>query len=535
MFDVVAFADVVLPTNCSLTNRSKLQNAAASGLPRVSDWVDATPVNTSNTTMQHPRLSLLIMVVAIGAGTPVLFAQGRNERAGLELFEKKIRPALIEHCYECHAVDSDDIGGDLLVDSRAALLEGGETGPAIVAGKPRDSILMRAIDYSDLEMPPDEKLPDSVIADFRRWIALGAPDPRVDSTSVDAKQKALDEPKQAPVDLWSLQPVAKVPLPPVDDQRWPLSDVDRFVLARLEQQGLQPSDDADPITLVRRIYFDLVGLPPSPAQVAAFVADPSQRHLEEVVDRLLASAEFGERWGRHWLDVARYGESAGSSRDVLMLYAWRYRDYVIDAFNADMPFDRFITEQIAGDLLPAETEEDRFRQTVATGLLAIGSKSLNGGNLKYDVIDDQIDVVSKAVLGLTVACARCHDHKFDPIPTKDYYSLAGIFLSTDTLYGGGTKRPKTAAEKRNLYLTLSEDLDPEVVKQRDDVAKKVAQLEKQINSSKKRVTTLQSGIPKEFHNQPGRGDPRFGRSETGQSHSAVSRFVPYSETPRGRS
>ncbi len=269
----------------------------------------------------------------------------------------------------------------------------------------------------------------------------------------------------------------------------------------MEHEGLGPNDDAEPAALLRRVHFDLVGLPPTPQEVAAFVADPSAIHLEQIVDRLLASALFGERWGRHWFDIARYGESAGSSRDVLMPYAWRYRDFVIDAFNADMPFDRFVTEQIAGDLLPAETAEDKYRQTVATGLLAIGSKSLNGGNLTFDVIDDQIDVISKAVLGLTVTCARCHDHKFDPIPTKDYYSLAGIFLSTDTRYGGGTKRPQTAAEKGELYLTLSEELDPEVAKQQAEVRKKFAQLEQQVNSSRKRVKTLQADIPQRFHEQ----------------------------------
>ena len=195
--------------------------------------------------------------------------------------------------------------------------------------------------------------------------------------------------------------------------------------------------------------------------MAAFLADPSEEHFAKIVDDLLASQHFGERWGRHWLDVARYAESAGSSRDVLMLYSWRYRDYVIDALNKDIPFDRFVTEQIAGDLLPAENEQERHRLLVATGLLALGSKSLNGGNLTNDVIDDQIDVISKSILGLTVSCARCHDHKFDPIPTADYYSLAGIFLSTDTRYGGNTKRPANAKEKAAVYLPLRTDPNPE--------------------------------------------------------------------------
>ncbi|MGI9470712.1 MAG: PSD1 and planctomycete cytochrome C domain-containing protein, partial [Rubripirellula sp.] len=414
----------------------------------------------------------------------------------------KIRPALIQYCYECHAVDSDDVGGELLLDSRAGWSDGGETGPAIVPGKPRDSLLMRAMEYRDLEMPPDEKLPDSVIADFRRWINMGAPDPRK-----MPKSKIDEEPEEEVVDLWSLKPVQIHEPPPVQLADWPRNDLDRFVLHRLESQQMQPNEDATHETLIRRLYFDLIGLPPAAEIVDAFIADPSDEHYAAIVDQLLASTHFGERWGRHWLDVARYGESAGSSRDVLMLYAWRYRDFVIDAFNSDMPFDRFVTEQVAGDLLPAEGEEDRCRQRVATGLLAIGSKSLNGGNLTYDVIDDQIDVVSKAVLGLTVSCARCHDHKFDPIPTKDYYALAGIFLSTETRYGGGTKRPKTAQEKAKLYVILDADLDPEVAEAQAAARKKFDQLSRQVNSSRKRVKTLESEIPKAFLNQPDKTIP----------------------------
>ena len=422
-------------------------------------------------------------------------------RAGHELFEKKIRPALIRYCYECHAADSSDIGGELLLDSPMALLRGGETGPAVVPGKPRDSLLQRAIEYRDLEMPPDEKMPDEVIAAFRRWIALGAPDPRK-ATDEEPSHVADIEPERA-VELWSLQPVERKQPPEVSDEEWIRSDVDRFILAQLDEAGLEPNKDTDPATLLRRLYFDLVGLPPSPQEVRAFVAEPSDAHFESIVDRLLASPQFGERWGRHWLDVARYGESAGSSRDVLMLYAWRYRDYVIDCFNEDVPFDRFITEQIAGDLLPAESEAERQRQIIATGLLAIGSKSLNGGNLTYDIIDDQIDVMSKSVLGMTVSCARCHDHKFDPIPTRDYYSLAGFFLSTETRYGGGTKRPKSPKEKAQQYLVLDQPLSPEEAKQRTERLKKAEQLDKQVAASRKRVKALAGKVPVEFR---GSGD-----------------------------
>ncbi len=441
-----------------------------------------------------PRLILLIFVSAISL--PAAAAPPRN-RAGLDLFEKKIRPALIQYCYECHAADSDDVGGELLLDSRAAVLAGGETGPAVVPGKPRDSLLMRAIEYRDLEMPPDEKLPDNVIADFRRWIALGAPDPRTGKPAATEQE----QPRQ-PVDLWSFQPVVDPAVPAIQSD-WPRTDVDRFVLTKLQQQNLTPNPDAEAAALIRRVYFDLIGLPPSPEEVADFVADPSEEHLQSIVDRLLCSSQFGQRWGRHWLDIARYGESAGSSRDVLMLYAWRYRDYVIDSLNDDVPFDQFVTEQLAGDLLSADTPSERQRQTIATGLLAIGSKSLNGGNLTYDVIDDQIDVVCKAVLGLTVSCARCHDHKFDPIPTKDYYSLAGFFLSTDTRYGGSTKRPKSAKEKSAVYLTLGPELDPQAAQTLEETQKKIDQLRKQVASSNNRIKSLEPKVPAEY-----RGDAK---------------------------
>lgn len=435
------------------------------------------------------RLCLLLTVAFCAVSVR---AQSPRRRAGLELFEKKIRPALIQHCYECHAEDSDDIGGELLLDSRDAVLAGGETGPAIVSGKPGDSLLMRAIEYRDLEMPPDEKLPDDVIANFRRWISMGAPDPRSQATAV-----AEDNVTETAVELWSLTPITDPDVPEITSA-WPRIDADRFILGKLSQQGIEPNPDADPATLLRRVHFDLVGLPPSPTEVAEFISDPSDEHLAEVVDRLLSSSQFGERWGRHWLDIARYGESAGSSRDVLMPYAWRYRDYVIDSVNDDVPFDRFVTEQVAGDLLAAESPRDSGRHTIATGLLAIGSKSLNGGNLTYDVIDDQIDVISKSILGMTVSCARCHDHKFDPIPTADYYALAGIFLSTDTRYGGGTKRPKNAKEKSNVYLTLGQPVDEATAKAYQQARTRVDQLTKQVASSTKRVKALAADIPGDY-------------------------------------
>ena len=352
----------------------------------------------------------------------------------LDFFEKKIRPVLVKTCYECHSADSEDVDGGLRVDLREGLLKGGETAPAVVPGDPQESLLIAALEYKDgLEMPPDEQLPEEVRRDFRRWVRMGAPDPRDGSMELPSDK---DDEESDP-ELWSLEPLAVTEPPDVKDLSWPRTDVDFFVLHQMEAQQLEPVADAEPARLLRRVAFDLIGLPPAPEDLEVFLSDPSDDAYRAYVDKLLASSQFGERWARHWLDVARYGESAGSSRDVLMPHAWRYRDYVIDAVNADIPFDRFVTEQIAGTCwMPPQTDE-RARLQVATGLLAIGSKSLNGGNLTLDVVDDQIDVIGKAVLGLTISCARCHDHKFDPIPTADYYALAGIFKSTETLYGVG--------------------------------------------------------------------------------------------------
>lgn len=455
-------------------------------------WVDLMPAFSRSALFFQLAIVVVSVLGLADSGRSEETKQSQQRRRGLELFEKKIRPVLIEHCYECHAADSDDIGGNLLVDSRAGLLAGGDSGTALKPGKPAASLLLQAIEYDGLEMPPDEKLPDDVAADFRRWISLGAPDPRKQKTN-PAPQS--EEPAD-PVELWSIEPLLQPAVPPVKSD-WPSDEIDRFVYARMSENGILPNPDAPPEILLRRLYFDLTGLPPTPEQVERFVNDPSPERYAGIVDSLLASRAFAERWARHWLDIARYGESAGSSRDVLMLYAWRYRDYVIESFNDDVPFDRFVTEQIAGDLLEAETEDEAKRLKIATGLLAIGSKSLNGGNLTYDIIDDQIDVISKSVLALTVSCARCHDHKFDPIPTADYYSLAGIFLSTETRYGGSTKRPNDAKSRAKAYLSLEEP-DPSVEAEREKLEKQFTTITKQVQASKKRVATLEKTIPVEF-------------------------------------
>ncbi|MGB3117528.1 MAG: PSD1 and planctomycete cytochrome C domain-containing protein, partial [Verrucomicrobiales bacterium] len=393
------------------------------------------------------RLLLFFLLVVTTGFVPVASSTA-DDKAGLAFFESKIRPVLIKHCFECHAKDSKKIGGKLRLDNREDFRKGGESGPPMVAGKPGESLIIHALKWKeDLEMPPKAPLPEAVIADFEKWIAMGAPDPRVPEKPIP-----VAKPVPTATTLWSFQPIQSPPLPPTKNRQWGVTPVDQFVLARMEQAGLTPTADASPGELIRRLSVDLLGLPPTFEQSSSFQKDFSeqgQQALERVVDHMLASPQFGEQWGRHWLDVARFGESNGNdglSRNPTFPHAWRYRDYVIDAFNEDMPYDQFLTEQIAGDLLPASNDIQRDRQLVATGFLALGSKPAKAmnENFEMDVIDDQINVVSAGVMGLSVACARCHDHKHDPIPTRDYYALAGIFKSTESLWGVAANEALTA-------------------------------------------------------------------------------------------
>ena len=279
-------------------------------------------------------------------------------------------------------------------------------------------------------MPPEGKLPDETIRRFEQWVRMGAPMPR-SAPNVD------DEPKKSSKDHWSFKSPRRASVPKVQNSAWPRGAIDRFILARLEREGLAINADADRRTLIRRACFDLWGIPPTPEQVTEFLQDDSPRAFESLVDRLLESPKFGQRWGRHWLDVARYAESTGHERNFLHPHAWRYRDYVIDSFNKDKPYDQFIMEQLAGDQLPTEGDAERDEALTATGFLALGPKNLLGNRsvFPHDMVDDQINVTMRAITALTVSCARCHDHKFDPISTKEYYGFAGIFLSTETLYG----------------------------------------------------------------------------------------------------
>jgi cytochrome c553 len=355
----------------------------------------------------------------------------------LKFFETKIRPVLMTSCAKCHASNAEKIKGSLLVDSREALRKGGDTGPAVVPGNLEESLLITAIGYKDesLQMPPKTKLSEEVIADFETWVKMGAPDPRDGTGGLAMTTKLVDVERGR--QFWSFQPPRSVSPPKVKNESWPKSDIDRFLLSALETKGLKPVADADRYILIRRATFDLTGLPPTPEEIETFVNDSSSDAFAKVVDRLLASPRFGERWGRHWLDVARFAESSGKA-NMIYPQAWRYRDWVIAAFNADKPYDQFVKEQIAGDLLPRSNPQRQAEGVIATGFLAIGSKIHNTQNRKQflvDMADEQIDVSGQAFLGLTIACARCHDHKFDPIPQRDYYALSGIFQSTQTCYG----------------------------------------------------------------------------------------------------
>jgi hypothetical protein len=381
-----------------------------------------------------------------GAATPAPVPVTAPDPKALEFFEAKIRPLLSEQCFACHTGAS--ARGKLSLRSREAMLAGGELGPALVPGDPDKSLLIRAVRYeTEPKMPPKGKLSAQQIQDLTDWVKQGAVWPaagkgsgfRVQgsagggaaSTAPGTRTPAVAKPH------WAFQPVATPKIPTVKAKGWVKTPIDAFVLATLEKQGLKPNGWADRHTLIRRATFDLTGLPPAPEEVEAFMADKSPDAWPKVIDRLLASPAYGERWARHWLDVARYADTNGQDENIIFGNAYRYRDYVVQALNADKPWDQFIREQLAGDLLPAATEAEKRDHLIATGFLVMGPKVLaepDKPKLIMDVVDEQIDVTTRGFMGVTVSCARCHDHKFDPIPTKDYYGLAGIYKSTTTFH-----------------------------------------------------------------------------------------------------
>jgi hypothetical protein len=386
--------------------------------------------------MQRLGLTLRTRAATLGVAAVILGLSSRAPAAEppteqVEFFEKKIRPVLVEQCYKCHSAKSDKVRGGLVLDTRDGLLKGGESGPAVTPGQPNASLLLKAIRYEEHEMPPKSRLPDAVIADFQTWIRLGAPDPRdgrATVATVVAKPIDVSEGKR----FWAFQPPQAHATPVVRNAAWPQTKIDAFILARLEQAGLEPSAPADRRTLIRRVTFDLTGLPPTPDDVEAFVNDTSPDAYERLVERLLDSPHYGERWARVWLDLARYAEDqahiVGTNQSLFYPNAYLYRDWVIQALNDDLPYDRFVKLQLAADLI----EPGDPTQLAALGFVGLGPKYYGRGSpsVMADEWEDRVDVVGRGLLGLTVACARCHDHKFDPIPTQDYYGLAGVFAST---------------------------------------------------------------------------------------------------------
>jgi hypothetical protein len=380
-------------------------------------------------TRSFAGLALMLVMLPITA----IEAKGGDDPAALEFFESKVRPLLVNRCQSCHG--GGKAKGGLRLDSRATALTGGDTGPAIVPGKPDESLIVEAVKYGDdLRMPPKSKLPAEEIAVLTRWVEQGAPWPVGRESSPSGMVKPFNLRERA--GHWSLQPVKDPAIPAVKDADWPINPVDRFLLAKLEAKGLKPAAEADKRTLIRRLTFDLIGLPPKPEEVEAFVHDQSPDAYKTLVDRLLASPHYGERWARHWLDLVRFAETSGHEFDYEIPLAYRYRDYVIRAFNADVPYNQFVVEHLAGDLLP-DPRRDPTTETnesaLGTGFFRLHEGVHSPVDLKEDgasKFDNQIDVMGKAFLGLTIACARCHDHKFDAITTKDYYALNGILSSS---------------------------------------------------------------------------------------------------------
>jgi cytochrome c553 len=378
-----------------------------------------------------------------------------------EFFEQRIRPLLAAKCHECHGTKTATSG--LRLDTREGARRGGTRGPAVVPGRPDVSVLLRAVSYEDpdLKMPPTGRLSDQQIADLGEWVRLGAPDPRDEN----APPPVSAGPNRA-LRHWAYQPYKGHPAPRVRDGRWPANWIDRFVLAKLEAKRLRPAPPADRRTLIRRLTFDLTGLPPAPAEVEAFVRDKSPRAYEKLVDRLLASPHYGERWARHWLDLARYAETDGHEFDREKPNAWRYRDYLIRAFNADVPYDQLVREHLAGDLVTniRYTPDGRLAESpLGTSFYALGEERNAADDLaevRMEKIDNQIDAIGKTFLGLTIACARCHDHKFDPISTRDYYAMAGVVGSKQVLQASldSPDAARQAAEWVNELAALQREI-----------------------------------------------------------------------------
>lgn len=401
----------------------------------------------------------------------------------LHFFESRIRPLLIDHCYSCHSHDAGEIGGGLLLDSRAGVIKGGETDVLIVPGDPANSLLMRVVHYKDpdMQMPPDGKLTDEQIADLEKWIRMRAPDPRTEDTVAAFKAKTEIDWTEAR-NFWSLRPRRDTPPPEVKDSSWPLNPIDQFVAARFEEAKLTPASDADKRTWIRRATFDLIGLPPTPEDIEAFVNDQTPEAFSKVIDRLLNSNHYGERWGRYWLDVVRYSDTAGDNSDFPIPQNYLYRNWVIDALNRDLPYDQFVREQLAGDLLNSESFEEKRQRIIATGYIANSRRfgSRVDDYPQHLTIEDTIDNLGRTFLATTINCARCHDHKFDPVTAEDYYALYGIFHSTRYPWPG----IELEQRQRDFVTLASQEEVDRVKKERESRQKELDDVVKELKSER---------------------------------------------------
>jgi hypothetical protein len=446
----------------------------------------------------------IIVILVLWTVVP---ARGQAQREDPDtFFELKIRPVLAGTCFKCHG--GNKVSHGLRVDSREALLKGGKSGPAIVPGNSQKSLLIQAIrrSHDTIKMPPDKPLAESAVADFTRWVQDGAAWP----AKTTAKTWATANERH-----WAFQPIRQV-TPPPDSSGWSNNAIDRFILAKLREQGLKPAAPADKRTLIRRIYFDLIGLPPTPEEVADFLADNSPDAYAKVVDRLLASPHYGERWGRHWMDVARYADTAGDNADYPIPEARLYRDYIIDSFNADKPYDQFLQEQLAGDILAKQGPPEKYTERlVATGFLALSRRYATGPyEFWHLTLEDSIETTGRAFLGLTLRCARCHDHKFDPISQEDYYALYGIFASTQYPWPGAEefasmKKPREHfvplvrpedAPSLAAYQRQVQELEAEIKHSEKEgpLAQRLAELNRQMEAKSKQIKDLETlkGAPK---------------------------------------
>ena len=451
---------------------------------QANEILSVNSMKSANTIVSILRtLQVLIVFISVGP----LYAADREPLPGeLDFFESRIRPILVNHCYKCHSESSKQAKGGLRLDSRESVIKGGDSGTAVIPGHVNESLIIQAVAYDGgfYDMPPSGKLSEIQISDLKKWVQSGAADPR--KAVGDTQMTGSKSSSTAAKNHWAFQKVKTPEIPKVIQNQWPLDAIDHFILAKLEEKQLKPAPVAQRQAWLRRVWFDLVGLPPTSDAIARFMNDKSSelQARTKVVDELLAQPQFGERWGRHWLDVARFAESSGGGRTLLFKDAWRYRDYVINAFHTDMPYNQFLKEQIAGDVLPSKTESDKIRQLTATGFLVLGPTNYEEQDkyqLRMDIVDEQIDTIGRTTMGMTIGCARCHDHKFDPIPTRDYYAIAGIFRSTRTLQN----------DTDNVAHWIDQPLPP------DSITKQaIANHEKSVNELQSKIKSIRSQILK---------------------------------------